>query len=154
SLLDQVHNAVLATDADDRIIYWNRYAAQPYQWPADAALGRRFTELIVPDSAKELLQEIRQALAQERTCEGDIEQKRRDGSTFPALLTLSTVLDEHGQIAGYAGIASDITERKDIERKLEHNAFHDALTGLPNRALLTDRLARSIARGAREGGRY
>ncbi len=154
SLLDQVHNAVLATDADDRIIYWNRYAAQLYQWPADAALGRRFTELIVPDSDKELLQEIRQALAKERTWEGEIEQKRRDGSTFPALLTLSTVLDEHGQIAGYAGIASDITERKDIERKLEHNAFHDALTGLPNRALLTDRLARSIARGAREGGRY
>src|SRR5690606_15121046 len=98
--------------------------------------------------------EIRQALAQEQTWEGEIEQKRRDGSTFPALLTLSAVLDEHGQVSGYAGIASDITERKDIERKLEHNAFHDALTGLPNRALLTDRLARSIARGAREGGRY
>src|SRR5690606_1112440 len=56
SLLDQVHNAVLATDADDRIIYWNRYAAQLYQWPADAALGRRCTALIVPASDKALLQ--------------------------------------------------------------------------------------------------
>ncbi|HEX5514160.1 MAG TPA: diguanylate cyclase, partial [Gammaproteobacteria bacterium] len=154
SLLDQVHNAVLATDSDDRIIYWNRFATRLYLWPADLAMGQRFTDLIMPDAEPGLLQEVRQALAGSQIWEGELELKRRDGSTFPALLTLSAVLDEFGRFSGCVGIASDITVRKEVERKLEHNAFHDALTGLPNRMLFADRLSHSIARGAREGGRY
>src|SRR5690606_1137241 len=100
------------------------------------------------------LEEIRQALKSDHTWEGEVELMRRDGSTFPAILSLSTVLDEEGRFAGFVGIASDITERKQVERKLEHNAFHDALTGLPNRILFNDRLAHTIARSAREGSRY
>lgn len=154
SLLDQVHNAVLATDSKGRIVYWNRFASLLYLWPAELALGRVFSELIVPDEDQERIEEIRQSLADTHTWEGELELKRRDGSSFPASLSLSAVLDEAGQFAGYVGIASDITERKLVERKLEHNAFHDALTGLPNRMLFADRLSHSIARSTREGGRY
>lgn len=154
SLLDQVHNAVLATDSRGQVVYWNRFASLLYMWPAELAMGRLFTELIVPEDNQALLEEIRETLAETHTWEGELELKRRDGSSFPALLSLSTVLDESGQFAGYVGIASDITERKQVERKLEHNAFHDALTGLPNRMLFTDRLSHSIARSVREGGRY
>lgn len=154
SLLDQVHNAVLATDVEGRIVYWNRRAAQLCLWPAELARGRLFTELIVPEADRTRLEEIRQALKSDHTWEGEVELMRRDGSTFPAILSLSTVLDEEGRFAGYVGIASDITERKQVERKLEHNAFHDALTGLPNRILFNDRLAHTIARSAREGSRY
>lgn len=154
SLLDQVHNAVLATDVDDHIIYWNRHAEQLYQWSAEDAIGRHAADVIIPAENHELLVEIRHALDKQQTWEGELDLCRRDGSTFPALLTLSSVLDEHGAVSGYVGIASDISERKEVERKLEYNAFHDALTGLPNRTLFTDRLARAIARGTREGGRY
>lgn len=154
SLLDQVHNAVLATDGDDRIIYWNQFATRLYLWPAELAMGRRFTDLIMPDAEQDLLHEIHRALADCQIWEGELELSRRDGSTFPALLTLSAILHESGRFSGCVGIASDITVRKEVERKLEHNAFHDALTGLPNRMLFADRLSHSIARGAREGGRY
>lgn len=154
SLLDQVQNAVFATDRNDRIIYWNRFARRLYQWPDDQALGRRFSELIVPEEGQALLTEIHQALSNKQTWEGELELKRRDGSLLPTQLTLSTVSNAHGQISGYVGIASDIGTRKEIERKLEHNAFHDPLTGLPNRLLFSNRLSHAIARGAREGGRY
>lgn len=154
SLLDQVQNAVFATDSNDRIIYWNHFATRLYQWPESLAIGRRFSDLIVPEDGQSLLAEIQQALTSKQTWEGELELKRRDGSMLPTQLTLSAVFDTAGLISGYVGIASDIGARKEVERKLEHNAFHDALTGLPNRLLFNDRLSHAIARGAREGGRY
>lgn len=154
SLLNQVHNAVFATDRDDGIVFWNRHASQLYQWEASEVLGRKAAGLIVPGDDQALLREIRGTLDEARTWEGEMTLKRRDGSTFPALLTFSAVHDEHDRVSGYVGIASDISERVEAEKKLEHSAFHDALTGLPNRALLNDRLARAIARGSRGGGRY
>jgi len=154
SLLSQVHNAVMATDPDDRIIYWNRHAGTLLQWDASEALGRRLTELIVPDSSRPLLQEVRAVLAEQKTWEGELELCRKNGTTLPALMTLSTIYDENDNFSGVVGVASDISERKEVEKKLEHSAFHDTLTGLPNRALFTDRLARAIARGSREAGRY
>ncbi len=154
SLLNQVHNAVMATDPHDRITYWNRHATTLFQWDAQEVLDRPLNELIAPGMSRPLLKEIRSVLAEEQTWEGELELQRRDGSTFPALVTLSTLHDENDNISGMVGVVSDISERKEVERKLEHSAFHDTLTGLPNRALFTDRLARAIARGSREAGRY
>jgi diguanylate cyclase (GGDEF)-like protein/PAS domain S-box-containing protein len=154
SLLNQVHNAVLATDRDDKIIFWNRHARQLYGWDAPEVMGRPATDLIVPAEEQELIEQIRGVLAEGQNWEGELELKRKDGSTFPALFTLSAVHDENDEVTGFVGVASDISERKEAEKKLEFSAFHDALTGLPNRVLFADRLARAIARGSREGGRY
>lgn len=154
SLLDQVQSAVFATDSNDRIIYWNCFAAQLYQWPKELAIGRDFSELIVADSSKALLVEIQHALTNKQTWEGELEFRRRDASVLPTQLTLSIVRDHGDRVSGYVGIASDIAARKEAERKLEHTAFHDALTELPNRLLFTERLERAIARSIREGGRY
>ncbi len=59
------------------------------------------------------------------------------------------VRDDQGRAVRIAGCQSDITERKLVEDRLEHNAFHDSLTGLPNRALLLDRLGQAVARAKR-----
>lgn len=154
SLLNQVHNAVFATDEEDRIIYWNSHAGALYQWEPEEAMGRRPRELIVSEKTQEQLEAIHEALVQEGNWEGELDLQRRDHSTFPALVTISAIRNEYNRLAGYAVVASDITERKEVERKLEHNAFHDALTSLPNRALFEDRLSRAIAKGTREGGHY
>ena len=57
--------------------------------------------------------------------------------------------DETGVLTGTVGVAYDLTEHKRLERQLAHQAFHDALTGLPNRALFLDRLAHALARAER-----
>jgi diguanylate cyclase (GGDEF)-like protein len=66
------------------------------------------------------------------------------------LLTVSPIRKSDGQLSGSAVIARDISERKRAEREMAHRALHDPLTGLPNRQLLSERLAQSIA-GARRG---
>ncbi len=75
---------------------------------------------------------------------------RHDDGTYRWVLTRGLVVrDAKGGILRAAGSQTDITQRKAAEDRLLHDAFHDALTGLPNRVLLLDRLERSIVRMAR-----
>ena len=69
---------------------------------------------------------------------------RKDGSRFPVLLSVTALRDENNNINGYLGIAYDISERKRAEEYVRHIALHDVLTGLPNRALLDDRVMVAI----------
>jgi diguanylate cyclase (GGDEF)-like protein/PAS domain S-box-containing protein len=73
---------------------------------------------------------------------------RKDGTSFPVEYT-STPIFEDGEIAGAVVTFRDITERKALEQQLHHQAFHDPLTRLPNRALFMDRLERALTRANR-----
>ena len=73
-----------------------------------------------------------------------------DDGTYRWFLTRGlAVRDADGRAVRIAGSQSDITQRKVVEDRLQHNAFHDSLTGLPNRALLLDRLGQAVARTKR-----
>lgn len=72
-----------------------------------------------------------------------------DGTFFDELVNASPVRDPSGTIIGAVGAAVDITERKAAEERTRHLALHDPLTGLPNRALLNDRLAQAVERARR-----
>ncbi len=74
-----------------------------------------------------------------------------NGQTRWFLVNGQPVFDELGQFAGYRGTGSDITERKLTEQRVHHVAQHDALTGLPNRSLLQDRLGQAVAYATRSG---
>ena len=64
---------------------------------------------------------------------------------------MTPLRDDAGALTGVVGVAYDLTEHKRLERQLAHQAFHDPLTGLPNRALFLDRLAHALARSERQG---
>jgi len=80
---------------------------------------------------------------------GEIWNRRKDGSVFPAWLTISQVRGDEGRLNGYVAVFSDISHVKDAEARLDHLAHHDSLTDLPNRLLLNDRLTHGIARVSR-----
>ena len=80
---------------------------------------------------------------------GEIWNRRKDGREYAELLTISAVKDELGQVTQYVGLFSDITSIKEHERRLEHIAHFDALTGLPNRVLLADRLHQAMSQTRR-----
>jgi len=72
---------------------------------------------------------------------------RKDGTTFPVEVTVGSI--NYGGWRMILGSAHDVTGRKAVEERLMHQAFHDSLTGLPNRALFLDRLERALARAER-----
>jgi diguanylate cyclase (GGDEF)-like protein/PAS domain S-box-containing protein len=76
--------------------------------------------------------------------EGEIWDRRKDGSVFPKWLSISVIKDSKGEVAHYVGIFMDISQQKATEEKLEQLAFYDPLTQLPNRALFRDRLTQEL----------
>ncbi|MCX8086168.1 MAG: EAL domain-containing protein [Rhodocyclaceae bacterium] len=80
---------------------------------------------------------------------GEIWNRRKDGVIYPEWLSITAVHDESGRITHYIGIFSDITERKEAEQRILYLAHHDALTGLPNRLLLDDRIEQALLKAKR-----
>jgi len=84
---------------------------------------------------------------------GEVWCQRKDGEVYPVMLTISAVGDDHGQPQHYVSLFSDITAIKAHQHELEHIAHFDALTNLPNRVLLADRLQQAMAGAQRRGQR-
>lgn len=81
----------------------------------------------------------------------EIKLKKRDGTIINCLVTVMAKRNEDGLVIGYQGIIRDITAAKQAEETIRHMAYHDALTGLPNRALCNDRLEMAMANALRNG---
>jgi diguanylate cyclase (GGDEF)-like protein/PAS domain S-box-containing protein len=84
---------------------------------------------------------------------GEIWNRRKNGESYPEWLTITAVKNEAGQTTNYVSIFHDITELRRQQDALEYHAQHDALTGLPNRVLLGDRLRMALAQLERNGGK-
>jgi len=143
-LLEAVEQAVIATNLDGIIIYWNTFAERLRGWTAAEVVGRNVLDLAPgmepPAQVVETLSRLRAGVS----WNGEYLARRRDGSTFPALATCSPIHDRQGTLIGIVGVSVDITERRQAEQALRHQASHDRLTDLPNRALLHERLERLL----------
>ncbi len=80
---------------------------------------------------------------------GEIWNRRKDGETYPEWLSINAIKDSCGETHHYVAVFRDITDMKDLEERLSFQAYHDALTGLPNRLLCSDRLKMALDRAAR-----
>ncbi|HKI74175.1 MAG TPA: EAL domain-containing protein [Pseudomonadales bacterium] len=154
SLLDQVQNAVIATDTNAAIRYWNRFAEALFGWSAADAIGSDIVDLLTPVGSRDLTRELFSSVRKSHVWDGELTAQARDGRQFPIALTVSQTRDERGRGSGFVCISVDISERKRVEEKLQHDACHDALTNLPNRTLLMDRLCRAIARNRRNAWKF
>ena len=120
SLLDQVHNAVIATDLNGKIIYWNKFAETLYQWKAEEVSGRNLSDTIVPKDKISTVYDVVSRIDGTDYSNDEFQARRKDGSTFPAYYTFSVVKDINDRKIGYLGVSIDITERKRAEEELRN----------------------------------
>jgi diguanylate cyclase (GGDEF)-like protein/PAS domain S-box-containing protein len=145
-LLDEVQHAVAVADARGRVTYWNRAAEQMFGWRAAEVVGTPLLALNITGNETESLAEIRDALRHGGRWAGEFELRRRDGSRLTALVGNSALLAPGGHMKGFIAVAADISERKQLEQRLQRQAFSDALTGLANRPLFIDRIGHLLLR--------
>jgi len=149
TIVDTANDAIVALDEQGRITYVNQRAPDILGGEADDLLGRPFTAIL--HEADRLDWERRLArLKRGARMLYDVRLQRVDGQELWALNSCSPQFDERGQFAGAIAMLKDVTERKQAEEALAHQALHDALTSLPNRNLLHDRLDQAILSARRE----
>jgi PAS domain S-box-containing protein len=116
-LLDAVEEAVIATDLVGTVLYWNRFAEGLYGWSAEEALGRSILELNPTTETKAQAEAVMAELRAGHVWSGEIILQRRDGTTFPALVTNAPVYDHTGELVAIVGTSYDITPRKKWEER-------------------------------------
>ena len=152
AVLDTAVDAIITIDGSGRIESVNRAAEQMFGYPASEVIGRNVSVLMPEDYAVQhdaFVGRYRRT-GQPRVIGSGREVcgRRRDGSVFPAELAVSEVGAGRSL---FTGVVRDITERKQLEARLTHQALHDPLTGLANRALLVERLDVALARRSEDG---
>jgi PAS domain S-box-containing protein len=118
-LLDAVDQAVIATDLEGTLIFWNSFAEKLYGWPAAEALGSNVLDLMPSPNLREQATEILARLQAGHSWAGEFEVQRRDGTFFPALINDSPILNDKGELIGIVGVSVDNTERRRAEQERE-----------------------------------
>ncbi|HEX8978819.1 MAG TPA: EAL domain-containing protein [Parasulfuritortus sp.] len=141
-------NAIMITDATragNPITYVNPAFERITGYRADEVIGANPSFLQGEDRDQPEVEAIRLAVKENRQGRAVMRNYRKDGSLFWNELFVAPVRDESGRVDRYVGVLNDLTEHKAYEAQLEHQANHDALTGMANRNLLRDRLAQDLA---------
>jgi len=150
--LDVAGVTLLLIGMDGRIAMLNRTGHALFGHDDGALIGADYFDACLPEDSRERLREafMRRMQADDIDPEAEIEILRRDGSTR-TVIWRTNVMREDGRPTGLLCSGTDITERLAAERQIAHLAYHDSLTGLPNRAMLRQHLDVALARGRRSG---
>ena len=143
--------AIVVTDPQGLIISINPAFEVITGYAFDEVKGRKMSVLSSGEHPRDFYEALWWRLLAERQWQGEVINRRKNGDIYTQQLTISTVSDAHGAVLQYVGTFSDITEQKAALQKIEFMAYHDALTGLPNRLLGEQRAREAMVRAHRYG---
>lgn len=141
NLINSSIDMIVATNTDRLITEFNPAAQKVFGYNKYDVLYKPFHFLFAHHN--EWLQ-ISKTIKQEKVFSGEVLKKKKTGETFHSYLSASVMRDLKGEEVGIIGISRDITVQKRLEAQLLYNAFHDSLTGLPNRKLFMNHLEKVI----------
>lgn len=147
-LIERVINAsregIVITDANGHIQSVNPAFTAITGYEAWEALGRNPSMLSSGRHDRQFYRQLWQTLEQEGRWQGEIWNRRKDGSVYPEWLSITAIENDGGQITQYAAIFHDLTEAKRSEARMQQLSWFDSVTGLANRRLFHDRLQMAL----------
>ncbi len=145
----EAQEGIVITDAAQTILRVNRAFTEITGYATHEVVGstpRKYRSDLHDEAFFSAMWEV---LNREGAWQGEVWNRRKNGENFPTWLNVTAVRNPQGEVTHYVGTMTDITERKEAEKKIEHLAFYDLLTDLPNRQLLLDRLHHAMMGSAR-----
>jgi diguanylate cyclase (GGDEF)-like protein/PAS domain S-box-containing protein len=139
------------TDANGIILRVNQAYTEITCYAAEEAVGRKSGLLKSGRHDAAFYARMWDSLRERGAWQGEIWNRRKNGEVYPEWLTITVVTGAAGEVTNYVSTLTDITQRKAADDEIKHLAFYDALTRLPNRRLLIDRLQQALASSASSG---
>lgn len=151
--IEQSPVSVIITDRNGIISYVNPRFCENTGYDAEAAAGRRLDFTCIADGDDDpVLRSLWETLGAGQEWRGELCNQRSDGQIFWEIATVSPLTAEGGAITHFVAVKEDITVRRGYEERLLRQAHYDALTGLPNRMLMHERLEQALATARDRGG--
>ncbi len=142
---------IAITDPAANILAVNRAFTEITGYTPEEVVGRNCRVLQSGRHDREFYRFLWGSLLRTGRWTGEIWNRRKSGEIYPETLSISAIRDQEGTPTQYVAVFHDITETKRQEERIAHQAYHDTLTGLPNRRLAHDRIEVSIAHVKRGG---
>lgn len=149
-VIESSFEGIMVTDKDVRIEFVNPAFTQLTGYSPDEVIGRTPEVLSSGRHDAEFYKRMWQSLTTHGYWRGEIWNRRKTGELYLELLTITAITDDQGQTTHYAGLFTDITQNRKNEEQIRQLAYYDALTGVPNRRLLEDRLEHAIRHAHRK----
>jgi diguanylate cyclase (GGDEF)-like protein/PAS domain S-box-containing protein len=149
SLIERASDTIILLDSEGKILYQSPSLERVLGFGAEELLGTSFFETIHADDRTRAEHEFRDLVGSPGTTARMEVRCRQKGELWRTMEFVCTNLLAEASVQGVVVNGRDVTDRKDFEAQLLHDAFHDRLTELPNRALFNDRLKQVLARNAR-----
>ncbi|KUJ72363.1 EAL domain-containing protein [Thiomicrospira sp. WB1] len=149
SVFDNAGEGILVTDKDNRFVLVNRTFEQITGYTSEEVLG---LDPVILSSGKQtgsFYAQMWQSLQDTDSWEGEIWNRKKDGTIYPEWLTINAVRDKEGEVLHYVGLMNDLSKQKETEEEINRLSFYDILTGLPNVTLFKNRLNQVMAKNRR-----
>ncbi|MBI5748554.1 MAG: diguanylate cyclase [Nitrospinae bacterium] len=151
-VFENAMDGMMVTDARGTILSVNNAFTKITGYTPEEAIGKNPRLLKSGRQDAEFYKDFWDTLIAKGKWEGEIWNKRKNGEIYPEWTVISAVRNNQGNITHYIGVARDTTERIRYEEKIKYQAYHDTLTGLPNRLLFYDRLSVALSNAKRGKG--
>jgi diguanylate cyclase (GGDEF)-like protein/PAS domain S-box-containing protein len=151
SVFTHAREGIMITTADGTIIDVNEAFNLITGYSREEVLGHNASLLKSGRQNKQFYADMWRDLIEKGQWYGEVWNRRKNGDVYAEMMTVSAIRDAQGKTQQYVALFSDITTFKEHEQQLEHIAHYDALTNLPNRVLLADRLQLAMVQAQRRG---
>jgi diguanylate cyclase (GGDEF)-like protein/PAS domain S-box-containing protein len=148
-VFEQSGEGIMITDAQCNIVMVNQAFTAITGFSEADALGQNPRMQSSGRHDRAFYSAMWDAIVTQGRWQGEVWNRRKDGSVYPEMLSIIRVLDAQGEVSHYIGISSDITQHKAAQARIQRLAHFDPLTGLPNRALLNERANHDLSAAQR-----
>lgn len=143
-ILENISDAVLITDARQKIIFVNPSFTKLTGYAAEEAIGQTPGLLKSGVHMNDFYEAIWKSLYEKGIWQGEIWDRKKNGELFLSAATITVVKDEQGKMTNFASLFNDVTKERLMEKKIRYQAYHDSLTGLYNRTYLFAKLDEAL----------